>query len=240
MAVRVCTSIWGTAWERYGEKFAKSFTKHWDESIELCVTVDRTLEFDRAKQVHLVSTKEYNTFMDKWNTNPVYPKNMNGSAISKWKYDVVKWTPQAITPKVALDNNPHWVDGDALIWTDADSVFYDRVDEAWVNKVIKDKDVAALFRPSRHTEIGFFVVRLNETTRRFMNRWAELFTSYEITKYDEWHSGYAWDIAIKEFNLTINNLNLTDNDSHPFPDSILAEKITHNKGQFKGPYEGTI
>ena len=240
MTVRVCTSIWGTAWERYGKKFSESFSKHWDESIEICITVDKTLEFDRAKQIHLDNTPDYNEFKRKWEANPVYPKNMAGDAITKWKYDIVKWTPQAITPKVALDNNPHWIDGDILIWTDADTIFYDKVDESWVKKVIDDKEVAALFRPTRHTEIGFFAVKLNENTRRFINRWAELFTNYEITLYDEWHSGYAWDIAIKEFNLTINNLNTTKNNSHPFPDSILAEKIKHNKGQFKGKYEGTI
>ena len=241
MAVRVCTSIWGTAWERYGEKFAKSFTNHWDKSIELCLTVDNNYYFDRnTTQIYLDETPEYVEFMDKWTSNPMYPEDMTGDAFSKWKHDIVKWTPQAITPKVALDNNPHWIDGDILIWTDADSEFYSDVDEAWVERVLDGKEVAALFRPTRHTEIGFFVLRLNENTRNFMNRWAELFTTYEIIDYEEWHSGYAWDIAIKEFDLTLKNLNNTGSNGHPFPDSILAEKIRHDKGHLKGPYEGTI
>ena len=65
MAVRVCTSIWGTAWERYGKNFAKSFTKHWDESIELCLTVDNNYYFDRnTTQIYLDETPEYVEFMD--------------------------------------------------------------------------------------------------------------------------------------------------------------------------------
>ena len=229
MAVRVCTSIWGTAWKRYGETFAKSFSKYWDASIELCLTVDSNYYFNReTTQIHLEETPEYVKFMDKWKSDPIYPENMSGDAFSKWKHDIVKWTPQAITPKVALDNNPHWVNGDILIWTDADSEFYSDVDEDWVERVLNGKEVAALFRPTRHTEIGFFVLRLNETTRNFMNRWAELFTSY------------AWDIAFKEFHLTTNNLNNTGSNGHPYPDSILAEKIRHDKGHLKGPYEGTI
>ena len=27
---------------------------------------------------------------------------------------------------------------------------------------------------------------------------------------------------------------------HVFPETILAEKIVHNKGELKGPYEGLI
>jgi len=239
MSVRVCTSIWGTAWERYGKGFAESFTKYWDPSIELFVTVDKKVPFDRAQQKLLEHIPSYALFDNKWKGSPRY----KSGPIKKedlFKYDAAKWAPQAITPNAALEHNSHWVNNDILIWTDADSEFYDKVDENWVESVLGNYDVAALQRPKRHTEIGFFALRLNKNTRAAMYRFSELFVSYDIFGYDEWHSGYAWDIAMKESDVNIKDLNTTGSNGHPFPDSVLAEKIIHNKGELKGPYEGLI
>ena len=235
MSVRVTTSIWGTAWERYGEKFAKSFTKYWDPKIELSVTVDKKLPFARAQQINLHELDDYNTFHKKWKTDPKKPL---GNKL--FKYDAPKWTPQAITPKSALNANPHWVDGDILIWTDADTEFYDYVDEAWVEKTLNGREAATLQRKGQHSEIGYFAIRLNEKTRKAMHRYGDLFPSYDIFKFPEWHSAYAWDIAIREMKVKVHNLNTSGRKGHVFPNSMLAEKIVHNKGDRKGNYEGTI
>lgn len=239
MSVRVCTSIWGTAWRRYGKKFAESFTEHWDPSIELSVTVDKDLPFDRAHQVKLQEVDDYNTFVERWKAEPVEPPvPPNGKWTFYW--DALKWMPQAITPKTTLAANPHWVDGDILIWTDADSLFHSNVNEEWVEKVLDNHEAATLQRNNTHSEIGFFAVRLNEKTRKAMDRFGDLFVSYDIFKWKEWHSAYAWDIAIKEYDVKVKNLNPSGAPGHVFPKSILAEKIVHNKGERKGPYEGTL
>lgn len=240
MAVKVCTSIWGTAWERYGEKFAKSFKEFWEPSIELYVTTSERYKIDNAQQVLLEDIPDYQTFLEKWRSHPVIPAQ-RVSAAEKFKYDALKWMPQAITPKTALMYNPHWENGDILIWTDADSEFYAPVTEDWIEEVLGGADVAALFRPHRHTEIGFFALRLNDKTRKMMKRFADLFISYDIFKYKEWHSAFAWDIALKEQpDIKIKNLNTKGGRGHVFPETILAEKIVHSKGELKGPYEGLI
>lgn len=231
MTVRTCTLMWGTAWERYGSIFAETYTKHFDPSIELSLVTDRKVDFDRAKQIDLHSLEDYKVFTEKW--KQTWVKKEGAPPQDGWKYDAMKWMPQAITPKAVLAANQHWVDGDIFVWMDADCEFYADVDEAWVEKTLGDADCCALQRPNLHTEIGYYAIRLNPTTRAALDRFADLYLSYDLFDYDEWHSAYAWDIAMTEFGINIKNLNVTNGRAHVFPDSVLAEKINHKKGHRK-------
>ena len=151
-----------------------------------------------------------------------------------WKHDAVKWIPQVVTPKAVLQKNQHWVDGDIFVWLDADVVTTGSVDKQWIEKVLGDYDCACLQRKPVHTEIGFYALRLNEHTRAAMDRFSQLFVSFEIFNYEQQHSAYAWDIAIDENpNIRVNNLNKTNDRTHVFPLTVLNEKLIHNKGHRK-------
>ena len=236
--VRVCTLMWGTAWERFGEDFAKSFQQYWDPSIEVNLVTDKLLPFDRARQIWLDQIDDYNEFMTKWKDK----SDLNDLPIDRdkieprhfWKHDAVKWIPQVVTPKAVLQKNQHWVDGDIFVWLDADVVTTGSVDKQWIEKVLGDYDCACLQRKPVHTEIGFYALRLNEHTRAAMDRFSQLFVSFEIFNYEQQHSAYAWDIAIDENpNIRVNNLNKTNDRTHVFPLTVLNEKLIHNKGHRK-------
>lgn len=232
MSVRVCTLMWGDAWKNYGSIFAETYLKHWDPKIEISVVTDRELPLDRAQQLYLHNLKDYLKFHSIWIQSPVPPK-IPADGRNLWKWDSHKWLPQVITPKAVLEKNTHWVDGDILVWMDADCEFYADVNEEWIEKVLGDAECCALQRPGLHTEIGFYAIRLSPKTRNALNRFANLFTSFDIFDYDEWHSAYAWDIAMKENDIQIKNLNTTLGTTHVFPLSVLAEKINHKKGHRK-------
>lgn len=231
MTVRVATLMWGTAWERYGNKFAYTFTKQWDPSIELVNVVDRPLEFERSKELLLSEIPEYQEFKDWFKDNPVRASVPDQH---QWKYDAIKWLPQALTPHAVLERNPHWVDGDIFVWLDADTVFTDTIDESWIEKVLDGHDVACLQRKPVHTEIGFYALRLNEKTRAAMKRFSDYFTQRTVFDLKEWHSAFVWDASIDaDPSISINNLNKTNDRTHVFPLTVLAEKIVHNKGHRK-------
>ena len=40
MKQRVVSLMWGTAWDRYGKEFAKTFDRHWHKNIELQLVTD--------------------------------------------------------------------------------------------------------------------------------------------------------------------------------------------------------
>jgi len=223
--------MWGTAWERYGSIFAETYTKHWDKSIDLTVVTDKPLDFPRAKQISLKTLPDYEYFTNKW--KQMYVKKEGIRPQDGWKYDAMKWMPQAFTPKAVLEANKNWVDGDILVWMDADCEFYADVNESWVEKVLGDAEAATLQRPPIHSEIGFYAIRLSERTRGALYRFADLYLSYDLFDYPEWHSAYAWDIAMEEYGIQIKNLNPTNRCDHVFPESVLAEKINHKKGHRK-------
>jgi len=232
--IRVCTLMYGNAWERYGETFAKTFTENWEEDIEIVTVTDRELPFERSKLLNLNDIPDFNNFLEKWNKNPIIPNNVPDSEM--WRFHAIKWMPQGITPKAVLDMNSHWKDGDILVWMDADCETHDHVNEEWIEYVLGDNDVASLFRKPIHTEIGFFAIRLNEKTREAMNKFASLYCDYTIFEQKEWHSAFAWDVAIDSIkDIKKKNLNPTNGEKglHVFPYSILAEKIVHWKGKRK-------
>lgn len=236
MSVRVATLMWGTAWERYGYKFAETFNEWWHPDIELVVVTDKQLDFDRARQVNLTDIDHYNQGKERYILNPSFELTLkeNVAPQHRWKYDYMKWLPQAVTPHHVISENPHWRDGDIFVWLDADTEFHDCIDEAWIEKVLGDHDVACLQRKPVHTEIGFYALRLNKKTRAAMKRFSHYYYSLEVFSLEQWHSAFVWDASIDiDSSISINNLNLTNDKTHVFPLSILAEKIVHNKGHRK-------
>ena len=230
MSVHACTLMWGTAWERYGHLFAQTFD-HWDESIDLTLVTDNNIPFfARPKFVYLKNLPGYTHFKEQWEENPVkvfVPEQ------HQWKYDAMKWVPQAVTPHHVISMSK-WKDGDIFVWLDADTTFHGLIDEEWIEKVLDGHDVACLQRKPVHTEIGFYALRLNEKTRAAMKRFHDHYVNRTVFDLKEWHSAFVWDAAIDaDPSITINNLNKTNDKTHVFPLSILAEKIVHNKGHRK-------
>jgi hypothetical protein len=229
MKIIVCSAIWGSAWERYAHVFAETFVKYWNESIELIILSDKDLPLDRGKQIDLYSLEDYKLFTE----NYVEHNLKHVKLIDHWRFDLKKWMPQVFTPKAILDNT-NWNIGDILVWIDADVETRAPVDETWINEVIGDFDIACLQRRNSHTEIGFYAMKLNEKTVNIINKFASLYTSFEIKNYKEWHSAYTWDIAVaSEKDVKIKNLNVFNISNHPFDKCILTEKLYHKKGNRK-------
>jgi len=224
----VCSSIWGNAWERYGKIFVDTYLKYWDSSINFILVTDRQLLIDGPKQLDLLSLKEYKEFMQHENTFDLQKIERK----HRWKYDLNKWLPQVITPKAVISNIA-WELDEILIWLDADVETHSPVNQDWILNIMDGYDIACLQRSDRHTEIGFYAIRLNNKTINIINELATLYTTFKITKYNEWHSAYTWDIAVATENVKINNLNTKDIKNHIFEKTILAEKLIHKKGDRK-------
>lgn len=238
MSVKIVTGMWGTAWERYASKYAETFTKYVDEKIDCIVLTDKTLQekFPRAKILDLNKIEEYVQWKKEEKEEPTTPP---AAAPMKdfWKYDMAKWMPQSLAPIAAIQAfGKYWEEDTILVWTDADCEFIENVDESWFVSVIGDAEVCTLERHIKHnlhSEIGFFAVRLNPRTIDALKTYANLFLTRQLTNYPEWHSAYAWDIAMKQNRVSVKNLNTSHVRSYPFDSSVLAEKMIHKKGHRK-------
>lgn len=199
MKQRVLTLMWGTAWERYGQKFCESFREFWPRNVELLIVTDNPLPVEWAAQVPLEKIPGYRYFMNACQGQP--RANGYGQKHRKldrdgkfWKNDAVKWAPQGLCAVAGMDGMK---DGDLLTWMDADVMTIAPVPKAWSNVLLDGKDMACLQRDRQHSEIGFWAMRIGSKTRRVI----EAFNAYyaDLTVFDlrEWHSGFVFDAAIR-------------------------------------------
>lgn len=236
MKIRVFSLMWGTAWERYGANFASSFAQYWPSEVELVVVADRQLPLSRGRVVDLTAIPGVAEFRRRWKDDlaangksPMKGPQVDDSGYS-WRMDAVKWMPQAMAPLAVLgDMN----DGDILIWFDADVVTTSRVEMGWPGDLVGDADIACLKRGGRHTEIGFYGVRISPRSKLFLERFAGLYDTDKVFKFKEWHSAFVFDRAMEvDPFLRIRNLS-PGGKGHVWPATMLSEHTVHLKGKRK-------
>lgn len=235
MKERVVTLMWGTAWDRYGKAFVKSFTRYWPSGVELYIVTDRELPTERAVQIPLGKVPGYQDFMGKYYNDRKalgYGQTDHKADPEKrfWKHDAVKWGPQGLTPRAALDG---LTSGDLLCWLDADVETIAAPPLHWINILLAGADMACLQRDRQHSEIGFWAARIGVGTTQAIKRFAELYESGDVFDLPEWHSGFVFDAALaSQPDITIHNLSPVGR-SHVWPMTPLAQYTVHKKGKIK-------
>jgi len=236
MKQRVVTLHWGTAWERYGRECVASFKKHWPDDVELLIITDKRRRIPGARQFILRSVPGYAAFMERWaddrRANGLDSNARKQDAEGKsWKHNAVKWAPQGLAPRHALDGLEN---GDILAWFDGDVLTTADVPAGWLGGLLGKHDLACLQRPGQAPEIGFWAVRLNAGTRRMIDIFANIYSSGGVFKLPEQHSGFAFAHALSACpDLKIRNLNEAGGRGHVWPHSPLAEFTHHKKGKMK-------
>lgn len=232
MKTRVITLMWGTAWDRYGRKFYNTFRHHWPREMELVIFTDQRLPIRMATQLPLGDDTD--AFRKRWAKDRRANGYEHGGKVDakgqNWRFDAVKWAPQGIVPKYALDGME---DGDILCWLDADVETTAPVAEDWVERLLKGKDLALLKRENQHSEIGFWAIRVSAKTRALVQKFSDLYTTGDVFRLGEWHSAYVFDRAVAAVpSLTIRNL-CPGKRGYVFEVSPLAECLVHKKGKRK-------
>lgn len=239
MTIRVCSLMWGTAWERYGKMFAESFARHWPEAVELVVATDRGLPLPRGRQIALNDVPGYPEFVARYGDDRKAQGFDSGhhrvdARGYSWRHDALKWAPQGLAPRAGVT---HLKDGDIFVWLDADVETLKPVPEDWIEGLLDGHDVACLQRPGTHSEIGFWAMRMKPETRNVIWAFALPYASGRVFEMREFHSAYVWDRALAtEPGLKVRNLtppNCRPRKGHVWPHTPLAEFTAHHKGNLK-------
>lgn len=236
MKTVVCSLMWGTAWERYGKLFAETFDAFWPEHVELVVVSDKDLPLPRGKVFPMANLPAIGDFQTRYANDR--PANGFVSHLGvktndlgySFRHDAVKWVPQAIAPMAVLKD---LVDGDIFVWLDADVETYLPVPEDWVVKLLDGAEAAVLQRPGTHSEIGFYAMRINDSTRFALSTFAEVYRNDYVFTLPEWHSAFVWDRCVAAAGLAVKNLNVNNGRGHVWPDSPLGAYTVHFKGKRK-------
>lgn len=146
----------------------------------------------------------------------------------RFSYKVYAYTQAILTTR----------DCDGLIFIDADSVFYKKIDEAWVKKHLHREDcmVTYLERPT-YSECGFLYFNMkHDFIKQFAIDMRKMYDDNLLFKEDEQHDSFIFDIVRTKFeeDYGVENYDIGDGRvGHVQARSILGNIYDHTKGSRK-------
>jgi hypothetical protein len=238
MRVRVCSGFSPAGRISYGERFLRTFDRYWPASVELQVYVEEPMSMPRGAWRDLWSVPGASDFHNRHMTDLAIHGRVPQSCWKQrerirgysFKTDAYKFWKQIMIPEAAsagLD------DGDILVWLDGDVETIAPVPEDFVSQLLGPAEVVFLGRDQSHSEIGFWAIRINATTRLFLHRIALMYRSDRFLDLPEWHSAFVWDHVRRATNLIERNLCGRFSRGHVWPMTALGRYTRHDKGQRK-------
>lgn len=242
MRVRVCSGFSPSGRLQYGMKFLETFDRHWDDDVELRVYVEEQTKMPRGAQRILWDIPGAREFSHRHRSNlaaqgrvaqPCW-KDREVQRGYSFRTDAYKFFKQILIPQAAALDEPALEDGDILVWLDGDVETHRRVSAGFVERTLDGKSLAFIGRAPRHSEIGYWAIRLSAATRLFLHEIADWYTSDAVFSLPQWHSAFVWDKERTLHHFTENNLNPKNRQGHVWPLTVLAGCMDHKKGPRKG------
>lgn len=237
--IRVCSGFHPAGFEQYGRRFLKTFHRHWPAQIDLRVYVEEPIDAPRDACRSLWDVPGAVDFRDRHRENATVHgrepvpgwKEKERRAGYSFRWDAYKFYKQILIPRKAAQD---MADGDILVWLDADVVTYRDVPADLVPNLLGDTELCHLGREPKHSEIGFWAVRLTDRSRFFLEEIARVYDDDAFFVLPEWHSAYVFDF-VRRRSPELNVRNLTPRGTgHVWFQSPLRRYMDHEKGQRKG------
>lgn len=238
--LRVCSGFSPAGRVQYGERFLRSFDRYWPAGVELSVWVEEPFEMPRGACRDLWAIPGALEFAQRHRDNlaaqgrepqPCWKDRERRQGYS-FRTDAYKFWKQILIPEAAAAD---LADGDVLVWLDGDVETTRPVPYELVAQLLGVGDVAFLGREPKHSEIGFWAVRLNDETRQFLHDIAQVYRSDAVFGLPQWHSAYVWDHVRRQADLVERNLtNPAMPTGHVWPHTQLGRYMRHDKGGRKG------
>jgi len=219
--LKAVTTFSKKGYKEYGERFLKSFVKHWP--IPITVYFEEKPSFKHKK----ITYKPLNDIRLPIGNVKDYleeTKHLNGvNGSYDYNRDVSKFCRKVFAQ---YDNRE-----EKFIWLDADCVTFKDVPMSFVEKLV-EYPITYLGRKGFHTETGFIGFNKPEN---FFDEYVNLYLTGDIMRLPYWHDCGAFDHA-REVTKT-HGWNLSSDwdgkDLHVFVNSILGKYIDHCKGSRK-------
>jgi len=130
-------------------------------------------------------------------------------------------------------------ESDFIIGIDADSVFYEPIDEEWVKENLYREDcmLTYLGRGTQYSECGFLGFNMKHPeTKNFAKEMKKMYDRDRVYSLTEWHDSWVWDHVrmLFEKNKDVKNFDIGDGKkSHVQARSVLGPIYDHTKGKRK-------
>lgn len=240
----IVTGWTGRNYDRLGNEFVRSYKALWPDGVWAMIFRDEpgsTSICDRCVEciigdhceglADFVERHRLNNKANGREPNERW-KDKEVEAGYSFRFDAVKFSLQLFIPEAA---QVQLADDEILVWFDADVLTKRAVPERFLEGLIGDADLVHLGREPKHSEIGFWAVRLSPLTRSFLRRLADLYRTDKLFELKEWHSAFVFDVVRREFEAKgMRSKNLTPGGrGHVWPGSPLGRYTEHLKGKRK-------
>lgn len=227
MTTHVVTGWNVPSYNALGRQFENTFIKYWPKDVDLIIFRDW------EKCDGLAGFLSF--FKDNKHANGRLPvkgwKPRDIQSGYTFKFDAVKFAPQMFVMETVAKDLP---DGDIIAWFDCDVVSYRPIPPDFIESLIGDSDIVFLGREPKHSEIGFWAVRLSQQTRRFLSGLADWYRDRTIFGLDEWHSAFVFDATRKKYVSDLRQRDLTPGGrGHVWFKCPLGDYTDHLKGDRK-------
>ena len=233
--IKVCTGFSPAGRVQYGERFLASFDRYWPHSVALEVYVEEPTPMARHAERSLWGITGARHFADRHRDNlaaqgreaqPCWKAKEIAAGYS-FRTDAYKFWKQILIPEAAAAGMD---DGDILVWLDGDVETTYVVPPGFVEKTLGSAEVAFLCREPKHSEIGYWALRLTGRTRMFLMAIADVYRSDRVFSLPQWHSAFVWDHVRREMGLQGRSLTPSGMGGHVWPSSVLGRYMRHDKG----------
>lgn len=232
----VVTGFDPKGYELYGKKFIQTFHRLWPPSINLIVYHEDPIDMPRGGCISRWKPEGIGKFVEdnKDNAERCGLRARHGwqekhrQSGYNYRFDAVKFCWQLFYPEDAAKSLK---DGDILVWLDGDVITTDNARPDVIEASLQQHDLVHLGRTSQ-SELGFWAVRLNKDTRKFLKSLADTYRTGAVFNLDQWHSGYVFDHCLKSFGGRINNWT-PNGTGNVWMKTPLAYFTVHLKGRLK-------
>lgn len=232
MNYTVLTTFSDTGSGIYARDFIETFLEHWPEDVRLHVVHEGRYphDLDDPRVTYRNLLKEQGQVITDFHAE--IGRRYHTAYSSDRRWGLAKWARKVF----ALTHNPP--DTDWLIWMDADVHTHAPVTQDWLDRVLpKDAALSFLDRDNyTYSECGFVGYRLNiRETCLLLQEMREVYLGGEVWDFAEYGDSYVFDYCRRQIFGTEwkQQHRLTPpgcTKIHPWPESILAECLTHEKG----------
>ncbi|HEY6021411.1 MAG TPA: hypothetical protein VIY48_16345 [Candidatus Paceibacterota bacterium] len=235
--ITVVTGFSHKGYEQYGKNFLETFHRFAPEDFDLVAYVEKAVPTPRGRCVLNKDLRGVHEFRERNKHNlashgrePTHGWRHKDERIGySYRFDAQKFCWQLFYPEDAAASLP---DDHILVWFDGDIIFHGSVSRQFILRSLANADLAYLGRTT-HSELGFWAVRLNTSTRAFLRAMPDLYRSDRVFSLREWHSAFVFDHCLSISSVKANNL--TPNDKgNVWERTPLKEFSTHLKGRLKG------
>lgn len=238
MNITVCSGFSPAGYKEYGYNFLQTFNKFWSKDVNLIVYTEEIVNMPRGECRNLWNCDGAREFYTRHKndgrrcgTSPIDGwRSKDRNEGYTWRFDAVKFFKQCLIPYNASKNLK---DGDILVWLDGDVVTFDYVPRDFIPNLMKGVDLVYLGRGNKHSEIGFWAVRLCALSRDMLHNLAGTYTTDSFLQLKEHHSAFVFDYVRRQtqnHGLTGRDLTFGGRD-HVWLSSPLAKYTDHLKGK---------